>query len=74
MGIGVRAIITNHDLPLVGDMRGDPGDELQIIHRLLLGPVWAVAITDLGLGFQERKPLQRKNRTGLPSCLKKIRL
>jgi len=46
--IGVQAIVTNHHLALVGDMRGHPGDELQIIHHLLLRAVPAPAIADLG--------------------------
>jgi hypothetical protein len=34
--IGLQAEITDGDLSLVGDMGSDPGDELQIIHPLLL--------------------------------------
>jgi hypothetical protein len=30
VGSGVKPIVTNYDLPFVGDMRGHPGDELQI--------------------------------------------
>jgi hypothetical protein len=44
VGIGVKAIIADHDLALVGSVRGHPGNELQIIHRLLFGGVLAVAI------------------------------
>jgi hypothetical protein len=49
VGIGIKAIVTDHDLPLVGNVRGHPGDELQIIHHLRLLPraVTAPAITDL---------------------------
>jgi hypothetical protein len=36
MGIGVKAIKTHRDLALVGNMGGDPSDELQVVHRLLL--------------------------------------
>ena len=62
VGIGVKAIVTDHDLPLVGNVRGHPGDELQIIHRLLLRAVTAPAITDLAPGFQKRQPLQGEHR------------
>jgi len=34
VGIGVKA---DHDLALVGDVGGDPGDKLKIIHPLLMG-------------------------------------
>jgi predicted nucleic acid-binding protein len=34
MGVGVETEVTNSDLSLVGDMEGDPGDELQVVHAL----------------------------------------
>jgi len=34
MSIGVEAEVANRQLPLVRDMRGDPGDELQVVHLL----------------------------------------
>jgi hypothetical protein len=40
VGVGVLPIIADHDMPLVGDMGGHPGDELQIIHRLPLETVF----------------------------------
>ena len=50
MGDGVQAEVTDSDLALVGNVRGHPGIELQIIHHLRLLPraVPAPAITDLG--------------------------
>jgi len=60
VGVGVEAVITDSDLAFVGDMRGHPCDELQIIHRLLLGAVLVITIADLPLRFQERQPLQRE--------------
>jgi len=63
VGVGVEAVITDSDLAFVGDMRGHPGDELQIIHRLLLGAVLVITIADLPLRFQERQPLQREHRS-----------
>jgi len=29
VGIGIKPVITNHHLALIGNMRGDSGDELQ---------------------------------------------
>jgi hypothetical protein len=49
-------------MTLVGNMGSDPGDELQIIHRLLGGAVLAGAIADLALGPQKGQPLQRQKR------------
>lgn len=34
--VGEYQIVTDHDLPIVGDMGCLPGDELQIIHHLSL--------------------------------------
>jgi len=53
VGIGIKAIVTDHDLPLVGDMGGYAGHELQIIHRLLVGRVPAPSVTDFALLLQE---------------------
>ncbi len=36
MRIGVQPITTHHDLALVGNVGGKPGDEIQIIHPLHL--------------------------------------
>jgi Raf kinase inhibitor-like YbhB/YbcL family protein len=40
MGIGVEAVITDHNLSLIGDVGSDTGYELQIIHRLFLGVIF----------------------------------
>jgi len=36
VGIGVQPILADGDLAVVRDMRSDPGDELQVVHPLLL--------------------------------------
>jgi hypothetical protein len=36
VGIGLEAVVLDHDLAFVRDIGGHPGDELQIAHRLLL--------------------------------------
>jgi hypothetical protein len=36
MGIGVKAVITYRDPALVGKMGSDPGNELHVVHPLLL--------------------------------------
>jgi len=54
VGVGVEAIVTYGDLALVRDMGDDPGDELQIIHRLHLFGLLPIAVADLALPFIER--------------------
>jgi hypothetical protein len=49
LGVGVQAVIADHDLALVGDMGRHPGDELQIVHPLELG---AVPVADPAFAFQ----------------------
>jgi len=49
LGIGVQAVITDRDLAVIGNTRSHPGDELQVVHRLLLGTVLAPTIVDLAL-------------------------
>jgi hypothetical protein len=33
VGVGIQPIIADHDLALIRDMGGHPGDKLQIIHK-----------------------------------------
>ena len=49
MGVGVKAVVADHDLALVGDMARHPGDKLQVVHPLELGPVVAVPVVDPAL-------------------------
>jgi hypothetical protein len=49
MSIGVKAGITHCNLARVRDVRGDPGNELQIVHYLLLRDVLPRPITKLAL-------------------------
>ena len=62
MGVGVQPVIPDHHLALVGDVRGHPGDKLQIIHRLQLGGLPAPVVADLPLTVQEQEPLQGQHR------------
>jgi len=39
-------------------MGSDPGDKLQIIHRLLLGALLAIPVTNFSPGFQEEEALK----------------
>ena len=61
-GIGVQAEVTDGDLSLVGDMRSDPGDELQIVHPLHLFGVFPIAVADLAFSFIEGEPPQGQKR------------
>ena len=62
MSIGVQAEVANRHLPLIRDMRGHPGDELQVVHRLLLFGLFPITVDHLALFFREREPLERKKR------------
>jgi hypothetical protein len=57
-GFSATNLMSGHDLTLVGNLGSDPGDELQIIHRLPGGAVLAGAIADLALGPQKGQPPQ----------------
>ena len=83
MGVGVQAVVADHDLALVGNMRSRPGDELQIVHHLQIGALLAVPIADLALGFQKRQAVQgqdgsdqgtRENRSELKKRNKILKL
>ncbi len=58
MGIGIQPVITDHDLAFVGNVRNDPGDELQVVHPLELGAVVAVPVADPALAFQKGQSIQ----------------
>ena len=62
MGVGVEAVITDRDLALVGDMGGDPGDELQVVHPLHLSGLAPVPVAHLGSLFIEGEAFQGKKR------------
>jgi len=62
MGISVEAVITDSDLALVRYMGSDPGDELQILHRLLPCAVLTIPVTNFSLGFQKSQALQGQKR------------
>ena len=76
-GIGVQAEVTDGDLSLVGDMRSDPGDELEVVHPLHLFGVFPISVADLTFPFIEGEPFQREQRPdhgfshplGLSFCL-----
>ena len=46
MSIRVKAIVTDHDLSLIGDMSGDPGNEVEVVHLGLLGIGVSVLVYD----------------------------
>jgi len=51
MGVGVEAVITDRDLALVGNMRDDPGDKLQVVHPLEIFGFLAIPVADLACPF-----------------------
>ena len=62
MGVGVEAIVRHGDLALVRDMGDDPGDELQIIHRLHLFGLLPILVANLPFPLIEGEPLQGQKR------------
>jgi hypothetical protein len=62
MGVSVEAVISHRDLALVGNMRGHPGDELQVVHPLLVSFVFPIPVADLSPLFIEREAFQGKER------------
>jgi hypothetical protein len=37
VGVGIEPVVTDHDLALFGDVRGHPGEKLQVVRRLQRG-------------------------------------
>lgn len=62
VGVGVRPMVTDHHLTLIRDMRGHPGDELQIIHGRRGGPLLARLVTNFTLTLQKCQPLHGEHR------------
>jgi len=62
MGIGVEAVIANCHLPLVGNMGGDPGNELEVVPPLHLAGLFAITVADLTFPFIEGEAFQGKKR------------
>jgi len=48
-GITVKTIITDHHLSLIGDMGGDSGNEVQVVHIHPVGIAVSVLVSDLAL-------------------------
>jgi hypothetical protein len=63
MGIGVEAIITHRDLALVGDVGGHPGNELRVVHPLLLFGAFSISVADLAVPFIDGEAFQREHRS-----------
>ena len=54
VGVLVQAVVPDGDLAFIGDMGGRPGDELQVVHRLLLALLLTVSVADFSLMNFER--------------------
>jgi len=57
-GVGIKPVITNHHLALIGNMRGHSGDEFQIIHLLKFCAVFAILIANFTFSLINRKPFE----------------
>ena len=62
MSVGIEPVIPDHDLALVGDVGGHPGDELQIVHRLQLSCAFPISVADQALLLIEGEAFQGKER------------
>jgi len=60
MGIGVEAVIVDHDLSFIRNMGGHTSDKPQIVHPLFLGLAFIILIANLAFYLIERGPLERK--------------
>ena len=62
MGIGVEAVVTDHDMAFVRNMRGYPGYELQIVHLLLVFTVLVILIANLPFRLIKGEALEGEKR------------
>ena len=63
MSIGVKAIITDHDLTFIGDVGSHSSYELQIVHLLLFAFLIPILIAHLSFLYGKEEPLQRQQRS-----------
>jgi hypothetical protein len=66
VSVGVESVVADHHPAFVGDVRDDPGDELQIIHRLELHAAGAMPVADLCSPWQSGQRIRAKPEQGLP--------
>jgi len=58
VGIGVEAVIADHDLSFIRNMGGHTSDKLHIVHPLFLGLAFIILIANLAFCLIEREPLE----------------
>ena len=46
VGIGVKTVVTNHDLPFVRTVRGHSGNKFQIIHTFRFQFTFVILVED----------------------------
>jgi hypothetical protein len=46
-GVGVEVVISDRNMPLIGNMGHHPGGELQVVHPLRLSCVFPIPVVDL---------------------------
>jgi hypothetical protein len=63
VGISIQAEITDGDMAFVGNMRGNPCYELQIIHMLQLLSSFPIPVAGFTFSFIEGEAFQGKERT-----------
>jgi hypothetical protein len=61
VSVGIEPVIPDHDLAFIGDVGRDPGDELQIIHRLQFRAVLTMTVANFALMFQKQEAAQRQD-------------
>jgi hypothetical protein len=61
VSVGIEPVIPDHDLAFIGNVGRDPGDELQIIHRLQFRAVLTMTVANFALMFQKQEAVQRQD-------------
>jgi hypothetical protein len=63
VGVGIEAVISDCHLPLIRNMGGHPGDELEVVHPLYLSGLFPIPIADPAFFFIEGEAFQGQERT-----------
>ena len=51
VGIGVKTVVTNHDLSFVRNVRGHSGNKFQIIHTLQFQVAFVILVEEPAFGL-----------------------
>jgi hypothetical protein len=51
VGIGVKTVVTNHDLTFIGNVRGHSGNKFQIIHTFCFQFAFVILVEELAFSL-----------------------